>query len=103
MNGTSYWGRSENLTGSLSAADQVYWFGQLKKFGQAASDDGRSIAGFLRHAEAQAVIQVSRAVSPMPDNLEIYSDRPTCGYACRPYLPDLFTYLGVKHVTIEKG
>ena len=95
------WGRSNNLAGSLLPLDQVLWFNRLKDSGKLSRLVSVVSAGFVRHAEAQALINAYNALGSLPESIEMFSDRVTCTYACRRDLPDLFTYLGIKTVTFR--
>jgi hypothetical protein len=100
VNGTAYYGRSENL-GCLSIAQQEYWFNRMKSEGYLTGRATLASAAFLRHAEAHALVNAYNANEGLPTSIQMYSDRPTCTYACRKDLQELLKVMGVTSISIN--
>ncbi len=91
-------GSSENLsTRRLTQADVDSWFKRLVDKGLLTESDKKT---FLKHAEAEALINAYNDGIRFSGDVTLYVDRPTCGYACRIYLEALLPELGIKTLRI---
>jgi hypothetical protein len=107
VNGKPYYGLNSELRGSVkgfafSDAARKKWFDRLKAAGKLKGLSEYTEAQFLQHAEAQALIRALPSTGTFGGaKVVLYVDRPTCGYACRPRLPDLLGDLGISEMEVN--
>ncbi|MCU0447689.1 MAG: deaminase [Microscillaceae bacterium] len=107
LEGEKFFGTNSGLkqTYSLSIEERRSIFEQMIKNGRLKdSITGKQLknlseAQFLSHAEAEVLIKAKKSGLPLPNELNLYVDRPTCPN-CSQFLGDLLSELHISQLNI---